>query len=335
MPVVHVAVAVIQDQQGRVLLSRRHDRAHQGGLWEFPGGKLEPGETLSQALRREIWEELGLRIAAHRPLIAITHHYGDRSVLLDVHQVTGYAGVAAGLEGQPLAWVAPDALADYRMPAADRPICAAIRLPASYLITGGPEADTDRFLQRLRRALADGQRLVQLRAPGLAADDYLQLADKALAVCRRHRARLLLNADPRLLDRVPADGIHLNSRRLMGLHSRPVADDKWLAASCHDTAQLRQAERIGADFAVVSPVLPTASHAEAEPIGWQRFASLADSACLPVYALGGMRPEMLSTARAAGAQGIAAIRSLWPQPGNQELSSDGGKGSPRERSGIR
>ena len=102
MSTVHVAVAVIQDALGRVLLSRRPEQVHQGGLWEFPGGKLEQGESLSHALRREILEELGLQVMDHQPLIAITHHYPDRSVLLDVHRVTEYLGEPHGLEDQPL-----------------------------------------------------------------------------------------------------------------------------------------------------------------------------------------------------------------------------------------
>ena len=132
----HVAVAVIQDSSGRILLSRRADHAHQGGLWEFPGGKLDPGETLAQALKREIREELGIEVQSHSPLIRINHRYPDRSVLLDVHRVTAYSGVPEGREGQPLVWVAPESMRDYPMPAADRPIVTALRLPDSYLITG-------------------------------------------------------------------------------------------------------------------------------------------------------------------------------------------------------
>ena len=312
MSTIHVAVAVIQDESGRVLISRRPEQAHQGGLWEFPGGKLEPGESFSQALKREIGEELGLQITGHRPLIGITHHYPDKSVLLDVHRVTGWSGTARGLEGQPLRWVAPDSLAHYPMPAADRPICSAIRLPVNYLITGSAAGDRDLFLANLRKALQQGLRLVQLRTPGLDAQNYPGLAVEALALCRSYRAQLLLNAEPAMLQRVPADGIHLNSRRLMALRQRPLGREKWLAASCHSAAELCHAERLGVDFVVLSPVLPTTSHANARPLGWNAFSALVASAGLPVYALGGMRSEMLEQAHAAGAQGIAAISGLWP-----------------------
>jgi 8-oxo-dGTP diphosphatase len=85
-----------------------------------------------------------------------------------------------------------------------------------------------------------------------------------------------------------------------------------LAASCHDADDLKRAEDLGADFALLSPVLPTRSHPDAEPLGWERFAAMVDRANLPVYALGGMHPSMLSRAWQAGAQGVAGIRGLWP-----------------------
>ncbi|HHH39019.1 MAG TPA: Nudix family hydrolase [Sedimenticola sp.] len=306
-----VAVAVILDTAGRVLLSRRHVNAHQGGLWEFPGGKLEPGETLDAALRREIREELGIEVLNHRPLITIDHHYPGRSVRLRVRQVATFRGVPEGREGQPLAWVAPAALAGYPMPAADRPIVTALRLPAHCLVTGPDPRDPETFLARLDQALADGIRLVQLRAPGLSEEAFRQLATRALERCRRHAARCLLNADPVLAERLGADGVHLSSRRLLTLERRPLARGLWVGASCHDLPQLRRAESLGLDFAFLSPVLPTASHPEAPPLGWEGFRALVDRVALPVYALGGMTPGMAERAREEGGQGIAAIRGLW------------------------
>ena len=108
--VVHVAAAALVDDDGRVLLARRADEAHQGGLWEFPGGKLERDESIDDGLRRELHEELGIDIVSHRPLIRVRHDYDDRSVLLDVHRVDAGRGEPHGREGQPLAWVAVDEL---------------------------------------------------------------------------------------------------------------------------------------------------------------------------------------------------------------------------------
>ncbi len=309
---IHVAAAAILDREGRVLLSRRHDHLHQGGLWEFPGGKLEPGETVEAALRREIREELDLRLSAHRPLIQVKHHYPDRSVLLDVHLVTAYEGEARGMEGQPLAWVAPQDLAGYPLPAADRPIVAALNLPDRYLITGADPLDPEQFLARLGRALERGLALVQLRAVGLSDTSLADLAESAVALCHRKGARLLLNGPPDLAEQVGADGVHLNSQRLRTLDERPLNRDRLVAASCHSVEELVKAAALGADFAVLSPVLPTNSHPGVVPLGWERFAELTVEAPLPVYALGGMQEELIPQAWAHGGQGIAAISGLWP-----------------------
>ncbi len=124
---VHVAVGVIIDDQQQVLIALRPDESHQGGLWEFPGGKVEAGETVQQALARELYEELGLEVMASRPLLEIEHHYSDKSVLLDVWWVDDFvagAQVAAGTgcEGQALKWVKAAALNSYQFPRANKPI---------------------------------------------------------------------------------------------------------------------------------------------------------------------------------------------------------------------
>jgi len=313
MKPVHVAVAVIQDEQGRVLLSRRPEHAHQGGLWEFPGGKVEPGEGLSAALKREITEELGLDISAHSPLIRLTHHYPDKSVLLDVHRVTAFTGAPRGLEGQPLAWVGLDEIDAYPLPAADRPIVNALRLPSRYLITGPDPSDHTAFLHRLTLVLEQGLRLVQLRAPGLSETAYGELAAAALEICSRWRGvKLLLNAEPKLVQALGGDGLHLNSKRLMSLDVRPLPERFWVGASCHSLEELKRAESLGLDYALLSPVCRTQSHPDAHPLGWQRFRQLVEQVALPVYALGGMDAGMIPYAQEQGAQGIAAIGAFWP-----------------------
>ena len=123
---VHVAVGVVLDPARRVLITRRASNSHQGGLWEFPGGKVEPGENLLLALARELREELGIEIGRTSPLLAVNHDYGDKRVVLDVHVVWDFDGQAQALEQQPMAWVAPGELARYRFPAANVPIIGAI-----------------------------------------------------------------------------------------------------------------------------------------------------------------------------------------------------------------
>lgn len=308
---IHVAAAAVADAQGRILVARRPEGAHQGGLWEFPGGKLEPGETLAKALDRELWEELGIRVLASSPLIRIHHDYGDRDILLDVHRVAAFAGEPVGREGQPLAWLNPDQMDPAAFPAADRPIITALRLPKLYLITGPDPADPQAFLRRMAAALTQGVRLVQLRAQGLQDAAYARLAGAAFDLCERAGARLLLNADPDLARDIPAHGLHLTGERLWRLDQRPTGPGAWCGASCHGAADLVRAADLGLDYALLSPVQATATHPEASPLGWAHFAELADRAALPVYALGGLGPADLDTAVGHGAQGIAAIRGLW------------------------
>ncbi len=307
---VHVAVAVVVNERNEVLLALRPEDKHQGGLWEFPGGKVEAGEGVVQALERELLEEVGIGVKQARPLIQIRHHYGDKSVWLDVWRVERFDGEAHGREGQAVEWVAPERLHERRFPAANRAIVTAVQLPDRYLITPEPD-DLDLFMQQLERSLVAGVRLVQLRARSLPAEAYAGLAQRVLARCRHHGARLLLNAEPLLAERLGADGVHLNSSRLMALSERPLASPRLVAASCHNAGELARAQAIGADFALISPVAATASHPDATPLGWSRMGALLESVALPVFALGGVGPGDLATAYQHGAQGVAAIRSLW------------------------
>lgn len=309
----HVAAGVIVNPRGEVLLSRRAPQADQGGLWEFPGGKVEAGETAEAALARELHEELGIEVRCARPLIRIPHSYPSRDVLLDVWRVDAYLGDPHGREGQPLAWVPPDELSRYRYPAANLPIVTAARLPAVYLITGEPAQESAVFLARLERCLQKGVRLVQLRAKALDEQRYSDLARESLALCRRYGAQLLLNAEPRLVTQLGADGVHLSSARLRALAQRPLGADCWVAASCHDAAELELARRLGVDFAVASPVKATASHPGMPTLGFDGLRRLTERATIPIFALGGMCLEDCAEAWCSGAQGIAAIGALWEE----------------------
>lgn len=307
---IHVAAGALFDAAGRVLVTRRAANWHQGGLWEFPGGKLEPGEDAAAALIRELQEELGVTPTRLRPLICIPHHYPDRRVLLDIWRVDAWRGSPSGREDQPLAWHPPEELPGLAMPAADRPVVTAVRLPDICLITPDPGPQRQAFLVALERALEQGVRLVQLRTPSLGPGELESLGRQVLKRCRATGARLLINGGPDLVRRVGAHGVHLNSRRLMTLDRRPDLD--WVAASCHNAVELAHARKLGLDFAVLSPVLATATHPGAPALGWRAFRNLVKNATLPVYALGGLAVKDLPMAWSHGAQGIAGIRRLWP-----------------------
>ena len=310
---VHVAAAVIENRDGEVLLTRRPAHAHQGGLWEFPGGKVEPGEPVDRALRRELLEELGIEVREHRPLIRVRHDYAECRVLLDVHRITRYAGAPHGLEGQPLRWVAPAGLADYPMPAADRPIVSAVRLPPVYLVTPAVPESSAALVAGVRRALSSGIRLVWLRVlrPGFPT---ARVAGELAATCREGGADLLVSRDIALA-RETGCGVHLAAVQLRQLRNRPLPADRWVAASCHSPEELRLAVGLGVDFVVLSPVAATPSHAERAPLGWSRFHSWVDGLPLPVFALGGMRSADIVTAWRYGGQGVAGISGFWPRPG--------------------
>jgi len=303
----HVAAAVIVNAAGAVLISRRPAGAHQGGLWEFPGGKVETGETAREALRRELREELGLNALRLRPLIQVDHNYPDRRVYLDVWRVSHWEGEPHGHEGQPVKWELPTSLNRADFPAANWPIIQAARLPPLYVITPDPTAD-ESWLTRLEPALTAGVRLLQYRSLSPLDESNVRAVIKT---CHRYECRVLVNTAPEEAMRLDADGVHLNSERLRLLSQRPLSEKFMVGASCHTAEELVQAARIGADFAVLGPVLPTVSHPSTVPLGWAEFAGLVTHAHLPVFAVGGLVPADIAPAWSAGAQGLAMIRGIW------------------------
>jgi 8-oxo-dGTP diphosphatase len=310
---IHVVAGVVRDASGRVLIAERPAGKHLAGLWEFPGGKIDHGEKAFDALRRELAEEIGIAVERAEPLISVPWSYPGKSIVLDAWTVEAYAGRAVAREGQALRWIAPEQLDDWPMPPADVPIVHALQLPDRYLITPPlrPGSD-DAVLRGIERACIAGIRLIQLRQPAWKRDDIARIAVEARAICARHRCELLVNADWRLAQACGLDGVHLPARIAADLDARPIADDRWLGVSCHDRGELDHAQRIGADFATLAPLAPTPSHPDAAVLGWTRFAELAAASPLPVYALGGLAVADVAIACRSGAQGIAAIRALWP-----------------------
>ncbi|WP_238983989.1 Nudix family hydrolase, partial [Xanthomonas phaseoli] len=302
---------VITDPRGRILLTRRTETRDMPGLWEFPGGKREPGETSEQALVRELNEELGIEAQVGDWVMDVPQLYPDKRLRLEVRHITSWKGSPRGREGQAMTWVAADKLARYSMPPADVPVVGALRQPDRYLITPDPEDDA-RWLESLELALQNGITRIQLRARQLAPARWQALLQQVMRLRGRARAQLLLNRDIALAADLGI-GVHLGSEQLAGLQERPLPAEQLVAASCHGLDDLRHAQRIGCDFAVLGPVQATASHPGATPIGWDGFETLREQVSLPIYALGGMQVEDVRQARSHGAQGIAAIRALWPQ----------------------
>lgn len=305
----HVAVGVVQNTKSEILITRRPECLHQGGLWEFPGGKLEPGEAVFDALQRELNEEVGITIESAEPLIQIPFHYPDKSVLLDVFRITAFSGTARGLEGQAMQWVLQDQLSEFSFPMANKAIINALQLPNAYLISGEFE-DAQGFLSRLRYSLKQGIKLVQLRAGQLLDKELASLAQEVKALCEEYQAQLLVNSNCDLAEQLDV-GLHLNSQGLLACDKRPLGGGQWLAASVHNEDELQKANMLGVDFVVISPVLPTRSHPGETSLGWEKFEALVSQSAVPVYALGGMSEGDIAMAQQKGAQGIAAISAFW------------------------
>ncbi|MGN2390374.1 Nudix family hydrolase [Pelomicrobium sp. G1] len=313
LPVIDVAVAVVQRSDGRVLLAERPRGKVSAGYWELPGGKFDAGERAEQALARELREELGVELDAAYPWLTYEHAYPDKRVRLHFFRVLGWHGTPHGREGQRISWEDPQAPSVGPLLPANEKLLKALRLPPVYAITNAGKYGVAEFMARLEQALEGGLRLIQVRETGIAPEQLAQFARRVVTVARRYGARVLVNGDETLARKVGADGVHLQADRLMRL-SVPPGTRLW-AASCHDARQLARAAALGADFVTLSPVLPTATHPEEPGLGWTKFTRLVHGYPLPVYALGGMRLELLETAMRHGAHGIALLSGIWDRVG--------------------
>ena len=315
--IIDVAAGLILRPDGQLLLGQRPEGKPWSGWWELPGGKLEPGETVLQALARELQEELGIRVTEARPWVTYVHAYPHTTVRLAFCHVTGWEGEPTGLENQSLRWVDPAHAGEVGdlLPATLPPL-RWLQLPTRYGISaiGTPEA-LPAWLERLDRALADGLELVQWREPGWPEGADAASLHAALQLtlkrCRAAGARVLVNSVHPRAWWIEADGVHLRAADAAALSERPaLGDGALVGVSAHDNAEVVHARTLGADFAVLGPVLPTASHPGQPAIGRDGFVQHNRDAGLPVYALGGQSAATLRDAQQHGAHGIAGIRGL-------------------------
>jgi len=318
--IVEVAAAVLQKPDGTFLLAQRPPDKIWAGYWEFPGGKIEPGETSYHALVRELREELGITVTTAYPWVTRVYTYPHATVRLNFFRVTAWGGELHPHEGQQFSWQSSAALRYLRanggesatvspLLPANGPILRSLSLPNLYAISNVAELGEAEFIRRLEAALNNGLRLVQLREKNYSRDVLRELALKMLPLIRRHDARLIINADIGLCREIAADGVQLTGAQLAGFSVRPDVD--WCGASCHNAEELRRAEGLGCDFALLSPVLATQSHPGATHLGWEKFAAIAAGSSIPVYALGGLTHADMQTAWQHGAHGIALLRQAW------------------------
>lgn len=308
-PIVHVAAAVLLRPDGTFLLAQRPPGKIYAGYWEFPGGKVEAGETLLQALARELWEELGIQLERAFPWLVRTFDYPHALVKLHFFRVVAWRGEVQGREGQQLSWQQPATLNVSPLLPANQPILRALSLPSVYAISNAAELGEVDFMCRLSQALQNGLRLLQVREKYLTAAALRTLSSRVIALAHEHGAKVLLNGDVALAQALGADGVHLTEGQLQ--HSQQRPDLPYCAASCHSSASLQHAAALGLDFVVLSPVLPTLSHPGTATLGWTKFAELSANSPLPVYALGGLSRGDLLSAWQHGAHGVSLLRQAW------------------------
>jgi 8-oxo-dGTP diphosphatase len=310
--VVDVAAAVITRADGSFLLARRPEGKPYSGYWEFPGGKVNGGESLKHALDRELQEELAIHVQQAYPWITRIFTYSHATVRLCFYRVVKWHGEPQPCEKQELSWQSAGNVTVEPMLPANAPILRALRLPPIYAITNAAEWGTEKTLTRVERALQDGTRLLQVREKAMAKTALSTFTHQIVALAHHYHADVLLNVSgsdgSSDLNASCADGIHLSSAQLMSRETRP--DAKWCGASCHNAEELARAEQLGLDFAVLAPVLPTLSHPGMPSLGWRTFATLIRNCSIPVYALGGLGHEDLTTAWEHGAHGIAIMRAM-------------------------
>jgi 8-oxo-dGTP diphosphatase len=307
--ITHAAVAILLRPDGQVLLGQRPEGKPWAGWWEFPGGKIEIGETPLQGLQRELHEELGTEALDVSRWLTRSFEYPEKTVKLHFFMVRGWSAEPHGKEGQLLTWQYPSRLTVAPLLPANAPILKALSLPTTYAITNLAATTESFFFQQLECALERGLRLIQVREKQLDSTALRTFAQQIIAMSRPYGAKVILNSYIELAQGIGADGVHLTTKQLMQCKTRP--DCLWVGASCHDRDELTHAGVLGLDYVTLSPILPTRSHPEAAGMGWLQFQKLIEDYPLPVFSLGGMRQAHLTEAWQHGAHGISMQREVW------------------------
>jgi len=309
--VTDVAVGVLLRPDGAVLLADRPAGKPYAGYWEFPGGKIEAGESIEHALARELHEELGIDIGPATPWVTFEFDYPHAYVRLHFRRVRQWRGTPHGREGQRMTFFRLDGERPAPLLPAAVPALRWLGLPEVVA-----EVDLDRGpasvqLAQVDAALAHGVRMLLVRSASAQAS--MQVAEVLAALGARVRAHsALLVVEAALAGRAAGaiDGTHVGA--LADVVPAPGELLAWRGADASSSVALTQWARAGGDYAIVGPVLPmTGPHAGAGAIGWHGLSALVRSAPLPVLARGGVSLDDLSRAQAIGAHGLVLPVSNW------------------------
>ena len=307
---VRVAIGIVEDDKSRVLISKRKSNVHLADYWEFPGGKLEAGESYKIALRREFAEELNIEITSVEKLLSFDYQYDHQLISFQVYKIIDYIGEPRSAENQPLRWVAVKELSSLKFPKANRAIIDALGLPSLYMIADYSVLK-DKLLETINTQISLGVSAIQFRAHELSKSKYIELSHKINTCVNERGVKLIVNCDLDWWDEINADAVHLTSHRMKKIkETKQAIKQDYYSAACHRHEDIELANQLKVRSILLGAVLETQSHPDRNTFGWQRFSQLCDYAAMPVYALGGLNKDDVKTARAFGAQGIAAIRAF-------------------------
>ena len=307
-----IVVGIVHNNtRDRILITRRDVKAHQGGLWEFPGGKVKEGESGWQALTRELLEEVNISARRGHRLVCYNYDYPDINLLLDVWMIDEWSGQLTGNEGQLVEFVSIKEIMSREFLSANGKVLSLIHLPFLYLITPDLDRYDDEFLRVITKLIDNDLAMLQFRSRKAPLDDQYNLVQRLIGVCNNRNCKLLFNGTAEEAQKLGAHGVHLTSEKLLYLHKRPLPGNYWVAASCHNETELMHACNIGIDFCVLGSIHDHTGQIFKSGMGWEKFQSLAMKSTIPVYALGGISIGDIETAQKLGAHGVAMIRGVW------------------------
>ncbi len=307
MKTIKAVVGVLRNNNQQILIAKRQAHQFMGGFWELPGGKIEPQESNEEAIIRELKEELGINVINLSLHQTVSYKYKDRIVDLSIYNITNYEDIPVGIEGQEISWSNVESLNNYKLLPTMKTFINSITLPNKYWITPSSNHQSKKWLEKFEQKLTSGITLIQLRSKiELDVTFIVELHDK----CKQNNVKLLLNTPNKTFDEGYCDGWHLTTDEMLKLNSKPCADDKLIAASTHNLKEALNAQEMGADFVVISPVQATQTHPDTIPLGWEAAKKVVDKLNIPVYFLGGMGLEDLDKTLKLGAQGIAGVSAF-------------------------
>ena len=302
---IEVVVGIIRNDSEDIFIAKRQKNQFMPGFWELPGGKVESDEGHHRALKRELFEEIGIKIKKFSLTQTIKQQYPDKMINLSVYSVDEYSGTPAGKEGQEFSWCSLDKFTNYRLLPTMWKIIKRISLPESYWIT--PDNHNSKsILNQCSQHIANGTKIIQLRSKTQLDKLYI---DKFNKLCQLNHAKLILNM-PRMTFEEPCDGWHLSSKKLMDYSSKELPDEKLIGASTHNLTEVKHAENMSLDYLSLSPINETPSHPNTKTLGWNKASEIIGQSKIPIYLLGGMDKNSMNQALNIGAQGIAGIRGI-------------------------